>query len=71
MVTATAASGAASAARNWKCVPTGIDRQVPGASHLARQPGLRRHLVVTVDPVTGLTGSHVEHARAWLDDLHR
>ena len=35
-------------------------------SHLARQPGLGRHLVVKVDPVIGVTGSHVEHARAWL-----
>jgi HAD domain in Swiss Army Knife RNA repair proteins len=37
---------------------------------LARQPGLGRHLVVEVDPVIGLTSSHVEQARAWLDDLH-
>ena len=40
-------------------------------SRLARQQGLGRHLVVKVDPVIGLTGSHVKHARAWLDDLHR
>jgi hypothetical protein len=30
---------------------------------------LGRHLAVKVDPVIGLTGSHVEQARAWLDDL--
>ena len=40
-------------------------------SRLAGQPGLGRHLMVKVDPVTGLTSSHVEHARAWLDDLHQ
>ena len=38
---------------------------------LARQPGLGRHLVVKIDPVIGLTSSHVEQARAWLDDLDR
>jgi hypothetical protein len=38
---------------------------------LARQPGLGRHLMVKVEPVIGLTTSHVEQARAWLDDLHR
>jgi len=38
---------------------------------LARQPGLGRHLVVKVDPVTGLTGAHLEQARAWLGDLRR
>jgi hypothetical protein len=38
---------------------------------LARQPGLGRHLMVKVDPVTGLTDSHVKQARAWLGDLHR
>lgn len=40
-------------------------------ARLAEQPGLERHLVVKVDPVIGLTGSHVEQARAWLDDLRR
>jgi len=40
-------------------------------SRLASQPGLGRHLMVKVDPVTGLTDSHVEQARAWLGDLHR
>jgi hypothetical protein len=40
-------------------------------SHLARQEGLGRHLVVKVDPVIGLTDSHVERARAWLNDLRR
>jgi len=40
-------------------------------ARLAGQPGLGRHLVVMVDPVIGLTGSHVEQARAWLDDLRR
>jgi hypothetical protein len=40
-------------------------------ARLAEQPGLERHLVVEVDPVIGLTGSHVEQARAWLDDLRR
>jgi len=38
---------------------------------IAGQPGLGRHMVVKVDPVIGLTGSHVEQARAWLDDLRR
>jgi hypothetical protein len=38
---------------------------------LARRPGLGQHLLVKVDPVTGLTDSHVEQARAWLGDLHR
>ena len=41
------------------------------ASQLARQPDLGRHLMVKVDPVTGLTDSHMEQARAWLDSLHR
>ena len=40
-------------------------------AHLAGQLGLGRHLVVKVDPVIGLTSSHVEQARAWLDDLPR
>ena len=40
-------------------------------SRLARQPGLGRHLMVKVDPVTGLTDSHVEQARTWLGDLRR
>jgi len=40
-------------------------------ARLARQPGLGRHLVVKVDPVIGLASSHVEQARAWLDDLDR
>lgn len=40
-------------------------------SRVAGQPGLGQHLVVKVDPVTGLTGSHVEQARAWLNDLNR
>ena len=34
------------------------------------QQGLGRHMVVKVDPMIGLTSSHVEQARAWLDDLH-
>ena len=38
---------------------------------LAGQPGLGRHLAVKVDPVIGLTSSHVEQARAWLDDLRQ
>jgi hypothetical protein len=38
---------------------------------LAGQPGLGRHLAVKVDPLIGLTSSHVEQARAWLDDLDR
>jgi len=38
---------------------------------LATHPGLGRHLMVKVEPVIGLTTSHVEQARAWLDDLHR
>jgi hypothetical protein len=33
---------------------------------LAGQPGLGRHLVVTVDPATGLNHHHVEQARTWL-----
>jgi HAD domain in Swiss Army Knife RNA repair proteins len=41
------------------------------AIRLARQPGLGRHLLVNVDPMTGLTDSHVEHARAWLHDLYQ
>ena len=40
-------------------------------ARLAKQPGLGRHLMVKVDPVIGLTGSHVEQARAWLDGLYR
>ena len=40
-------------------------------ARLAEQPGLGRHLVVKVDPVIGLTGSHVDQARAWLDELGR
>lgn len=39
-------------------------------ARLARQPGLGRHLVVKVDPVIGLTSSHMEQARTWLDDLN-
>ena len=27
--------------------------------------------IIEVNPVIGLTGSHMEQARAWLDDLHR
>jgi hypothetical protein len=38
---------------------------------LAGQPGLGRHLVVRVDPATGLTDDHVEQARAWLHNLRR
>jgi hypothetical protein len=37
--------------------------------HLARQPGLGRHLVVAVDPAIGLTHQHIGRARMWLDDL--
>ena len=40
---------------------------VPG--YLARQPGLGPHLIVTVDPATGLTRSHIEQARVWLGEL--
>jgi 5-keto 4-deoxyuronate isomerase len=40
-------------------------------AHLAGQPGSGRHLMVKVDPVIGLTSSHVEQARAWLDGLHQ
>jgi len=40
-------------------------------SRLAGQPGLGHHLMVKVDPVIGLTDSHVQHARAWLDNLHQ
>jgi hypothetical protein len=40
---------------------------VPG--YLARQPGLGGHLIVTIDPATGLTRHHVAQARAWLGDL--
>ena len=41
---------------------------VPG--YLAQQPGLGRHLIVTVDPATGLTHHHIERARRWLAGLH-
>ena len=40
---------------------------VPG--YLGQQPGLGRHLIVTVDPATGLTEDHIEQARIWLRDL--
>ena len=40
-------------------------------SRLPGQPGLGCHLMVKVDPVIGLTGAHVKHARAWLDNLHQ
>jgi hypothetical protein len=40
-------------------------------SHIALWQGLGRHLVVKVDPAIGLTDSHVQRARTWLDDLHR
>ena len=40
-------------------------------ARLAGQPGLGRHLMVKVDAVIGLTSSHVEQARAWLDGLYR
>jgi hypothetical protein len=40
---------------------------VPG--YLARRPGVGRHLVVTVDPATGLTHRHLQQARTWLGDL--
>lgn len=40
-------------------------------SCLSGQPGLGRHLLVRVDPVIGLADSHVEQARAWLEDLTR
>lgn len=36
---------------------------------LAEQSGLGEHLLVTVDPATGLTHQDVEQARSWLDDL--
>src|ERR1700728_4327401 len=43
MVTATAASGPSPRDRNWKCVPTGMDRQVPGSNGTicSRSPRLR------------------------------
>ena len=44
------------------------DPNIPG--HLARQPGLGQHLVVSVDPAVGLTRDHVERARIWLKTLH-
>ncbi len=40
-------------------------------SYIAGQQGLGRHLVVKVDPAIGLTYSHAERARAWLNDLRR
>lgn len=40
---------------------------VPG--YLALQPGLGRHLIVTVDPMAGLAQHHIEQARTWLGDL--
>jgi hypothetical protein len=43
------------------------DPSVP--SCLAEQPGLGRHLTVTVDPAIGLTRDDIEQARNWLDDL--
>jgi HAD domain in Swiss Army Knife RNA repair proteins len=43
------------------------DPNVP--SCLTQQPGLGRHLTVTVDPVIGLTRHHIEQAWRWLDDL--
>ena len=45
MVTPTAASGPSPSARNWKCVPAGMDRQVPGRSGTVscRSPW-RRHI---------------------------
>jgi hypothetical protein len=43
------------------------DPNVP--SCLTQQPGLGRHLTVTVDPAIGLTRRHIEQARRWLDDL--
>src|SRR5215468_7597544 len=48
-----------------------FEDDLDAASHLARQPGLGRHLMVKVVPVTGLIDSHVEQARAWLGNLHR
>jgi Swiss Army Knife RNA repair-like protein len=38
-------------------------------SHIAGQQSLGHHLMVKVDPAIGLTNSHVQRARAWLDDL--
>ncbi len=43
------------------------DPTVP--TYLTQQPGLGRHLTVTVDPAIGLTRYHIEQARIWLDDL--
>lgn len=43
------------------------DPSVP--SCLAQQPGLGRHLTVTVDPAIGLTRDDIEQARIWLYDL--
>jgi hypothetical protein len=40
---------------------------VPDA--LAGGPRLGPHLIVPVDPRTGLTGDHVEQARGWLEQL--
>jgi hypothetical protein len=37
-------------------------------SRIAGQPDLGRHLMVWVDPVIGLTDSHVGQARRWLED---
>jgi len=41
MVAPTAASGPVLAARNWKCVPAGMDRQVPGSRDTV---SCRRHI---------------------------
>jgi hypothetical protein len=39
------------------------------AAFLAALPDLGPHLVVQVDPVTGLTEDHIEQARVWLQAL--
>ncbi|MFC4914026.1 HAD domain-containing protein [Actinomadura gamaensis] len=36
------------------------------AASLAAEPGVGDHLLVGVDPVTGLTAEHIEEAAAWL-----
>jgi len=43
------------------------DPHVP--RYLAQLHGLGRHLIVTVDPATGLTPRHIEQARIWLGEL--
>lgn len=42
---------------------------VPGS--LVQQPSLGPHLVITVNPATGLTQPHIERARVWLKEAAR